>query len=287
MTSAVYVPLLLAAVMALVAPRLTHRLAPGSAAWTLALTSVVAAVAMLASLGLLAWPVVAELPPVAELGKWRPGAVASASPVPTPVAAVALAVLVLLAWRLVHRAADVVDETRTVFRMERRLPSRHGPARLVLVDDPVPVAHALAGLPRCGGHIVVSTGILETLDDAELRHAVYEHERAHLRHHHAALRLLADLAVAVNPLLKQTHRQTVFLLERWADEDAAKATSRAATAEALATVSLATISMQHGLAFHVVGVPARVDALLAAAPTSRLRAVIVAITLTGLCAIAA
>ena len=73
--------------------------------------------------------------------------------------------------------------------LERRLPSRHGPARLVVVDDPVPSAHALAGLPRCGGHILVSTGILQALDDTDLRHAVLAHERAHLRHHHATIRV--------------------------------------------------------------------------------------------------
>jgi Zn-dependent protease with chaperone function len=192
-----------------------------------------------------------------------------------------LAVLVFLAWRVLRRAVGVIGEARAVFSMERRPPSRHGPARLVLIDDPVPDAYAVAALPRCGGHIVVSTGILDTLSDPELRHAVYEHERAHLRDHHAALRLLADLTVAVNPLLARAHRQTAFLLERCADEDAAKATSRATAAEALATVSLATIATQGRLAFHAIGVPARVDALLADAPTSRLRTTLVALALAG------
>jgi Zn-dependent protease with chaperone function len=156
----------------------------------------------------------------------------------------------------------------------------------VLVDDPVPDARAVAALPGCGGHIVMSTGILDTLVDPELRRAVYEHERAHLRHHHAILRLLTDLAVAANPLLTAANRRTAFSLERWADEDAANATSRATTAEALATVSLAKIAAQRSLAFHAIGVPSRVDALLADAPTSRLRATVVAVALAGLSVVA-
>jgi Zn-dependent protease with chaperone function len=285
-TVALVVPLLVALVAAVVAPPLTRRMAPGPGAWTLTIASVGAAAASLATLGLLAWLLVAELPPVAELGRWRPGAVASASPVPAPVTAAALAVLAWLAWRVGCRVVGVVGDARAVVRMERSLPSRHGPARLVVVSDPVPAAHAVARLPGCGGHIVVSTGILEVLTDAELRHSLYEHERAHLRHHHTTIRLLADLAAAVNPLLGPARRQVGYLVERWADEDAATATSRAATAEALAIVSLAAGRPQ-GLAFHAVSVPARVAALLDDRRPCRTRTLAAWIALAGLLAIAA
>ena len=279
MSRAVYVPLLVAVLAALVTPSLTRRLSPRLATWTLTITAMFVATASLASLGLLAWLLVAELPPVAGIGRWQPGAVASASPVPPEIAAAALAGLAWMAWRLARRVAAVVGEARVVLSLERRLPSRHGPARLVVVDDPVPSAYALAGLPHCGGHILVSTGILQALDDTDLRHAVLAHERAHLRHHHATIRVVVDLARAINPLLRGVSRQVAFLLERWADEEAATATSRATAAEALATMALASAPARPHLAFHHLGVPARVAALLDHPTESRPRAVALWVTL--------
>ena len=287
MSRAVYVPLLVGVLAALVAPALTRRLSPRLAVWTLMITAMFVATASLASLGLLAWLLVAELPPVAGLGRWQAGAVASASPVPPEVAAAALAVLAWTAWRVARRVAAVMGEARLVLSLERRLPSRHGPARLVVVDDPVPSAHALAGLPRCGGHIVVSTGILRALGDTDLRHAVLAHERAHLRHHHATIRVVVDLARAVNPLLRRVSREVGFLLERWADEEAAAATSRATAAEALATVSLASAPARRRLAFHTLGVPARVAALLDHPMVSPRRAAAVWIALGASLAVSA
>ncbi len=266
MTGAVYLSLLIAVVLAAVAPLVTRRLAPARAVWTLVATGIAVAGMSLASLGLLAWTIVAELPPVAAIGRWRPRAVAAASPVPTVVGLAALTLLAVVACRAARQLLAIGAEARTAARLERRLPSRGRPARLVVVDDAVPAAHAVAGLPGCGGHIVVTRGVLTALDDGDLRRAVYEHERAHLRHHHGLIRVLCALAVAVNPVLRGLDGRVLYLLERWADEDAAAVAGRAATAEALAVVSLAAMPAPPALAFHTLGVPDRLGALLDGAP---------------------
>jgi hypothetical protein len=46
---------------------------------------------------------------------------------------------------------------------------------------------------------------------------------SHLAHRHAWWNLAADLAAAVNPLLRPTARAAATAVERWADEDAARA----------------------------------------------------------------
>jgi hypothetical protein len=100
------------------------------------------------------------------------------------------------------------------------------------------------------------------LDAPSLRRAMIEHERAHLRHHHATLRVLVELAVAVNPLNGRIASRLAYSLERWADEDAAERTSRDTVAEALAVAALATTGTTTSLAFSRVGVAGRLDALL-------------------------
>ncbi len=73
-----------------------------------------------------------------------------------------------------------------------------GHGQLVVVDDTVPDAYALPGLP---GRVVVSTGMLDALNDAD-RKAMLAHERAHLACHHYAFVAAAHLAAACNPLLR-------------------------------------------------------------------------------------
>ena len=98
---------------------------------------------------------------------------------------------------------------------------------------------------------------------------------------------MVDLARAINPVLRGLSRQLAFLLERWADEEAATATSRAVAAEALATVSLASAPGSPHLAFHGLGVPARVAALLDHPTESRRRATVLAIALGASVAVSA
>jgi Zn-dependent protease with chaperone function len=268
--TAIYLPVVLAVVAVVAVPWCANRLRPRAAAWVLSALAVVASLAALASLGLLAWMFVSVLAPVADTGRWRGADVAAASPVPIVLAAAGLAVLLWAAVRVAVRLSRVVASVRPVRDLERSVPSRGGPARIVVVDDDELVAHSVAGFPGCGGHIVVSTGTMACLDDPPLRRALLEHERSHLRHHHATHRVLADIAVAINPLARVAARHLEFVLERWADEDAAVATSRSTVAEALAVAALAPSGRTRALAFGALGVPARVAALLAPPRPGRL-----------------
>ncbi len=186
----------------------------------------------------------------------------------------------MLSWiavRVVRFAGDQVPTARQAIVLERTLPTKGAPARLVTVDGERPSAHAVAALPGRGGHVVITAPLLDVLDDADLRRAVVEHERAHLRHHHATLRCVAFTAAAVNPLLRPVADEVVFFLERWADDEAARATSPAATAEALATISLARLPRAAAaLAFGQRNVAGRIDALLTGPPAGRPRGAILA-----------
>jgi Zn-dependent protease with chaperone function len=262
---AALVPLLIGVGLAVATRPLATRLRPGGAARILLLGMVVSAATMLATLGLLAWFAVATVPTVADLGRWRGGDVVAHGDVPLPVALLAAAALVGISVRLVIAARRHLTDLREVVAFERRLSSWRRPPRLVVIDEPAPVAHAVTPLPGCGGHIVVSTGLHSELSSDELRRAVIEHERAHLRHHHGVLLGLGALAVVVNPLLAPSLAELRFQLERWADEEAATRTSPATVAEAVATVALAHRHARPALAFDgaaTTTTTARINALL-------------------------
>lgn len=272
MQVSVYLPAVLAVIAVMIAPVLARGVRPRTASWSLTAVAVVAAGATLATLGLVAWMFVSMLQPVAATGRWRTSDVAARSPIPMAVAALGLAVVVVIGVRLGRRLMVVARSARPVVALERSRPSRGRPPQLIVVDDDSVTPHALPGLPGCAGHIIVSRSTMQSLPDPALRRAVLEHERAHLRHRHATLRFLADLAVAVNPLAAGVARRLGQSLERWADEEAAAATSPAIVAEALALCALGSSGSGH-LAFGELGVPARLRALLAGSAPSRWRAV--------------
>ena len=138
-----------------------------------------------------------------------------------------------------------------------------GPDQSVIVGDPgVMVAAAGIRDPK----IVVSTGALATLDQAELA-AGLEHERGHIAHRHPYVTLLAGVLYPMARFLpgsRQALGQLRFHLERDADEYAVHRTGdplalasvicKAARDEFPAGPALA------GLAGH--GVPARLRLLL-------------------------
>jgi beta-lactamase regulating signal transducer with metallopeptidase domain len=90
-------------------------------------------------------------------------------------------------------------------------------------------AYAVPGRP---GRIVVSSGLLRTLTAAQ-RRGVLAHERAHLRQHHHVHHTAAYLAAATNPLSFALPRAVALASERWADETASRACTRADVARAL------------------------------------------------------
>jgi hypothetical protein len=117
-------------------------------------------------------------------------------------------------------------------------------------------------LPGRGGHIIVSTGLADLLDETELD-VVIAHELAHAHNRHDRYLLVAKLATATMPPLRPLATRIEFALERWADEAAAAACgSRALVAHTLAKVAVGAPTPLPALGFTGLGVTARMQALL-------------------------
>ena len=277
----VYVPLLVAAVLAALAPRLALRLVPRYAAWALVCVALVTAAGWLGSLSLLAFTALAQIPAVAQEGRWSIPLLRAEDPVDFAVAVVCMLALATsalgLATAFVRQARDFVWARRE----SRLLPGGSGVA---LVDDEVPQAFALAGKPA---RIVVSRGMVRCLDEREYA-AMLAHEHAHLRNRHHLFKAVWRLAAAANPLLRPVAAAGGYLLERWADEDAATRTGdRTLVARAVARAALAaTEAARSGPgALSATGgaVPQRVKSLLVPAPRKRLLPFVVGALLLAVC----
>ncbi|MET7849765.1 M56 family metallopeptidase [Streptomyces avermitilis] len=170
----------------------------------------------------------------------------------------------------------VASCARTLWRHHRvARRARHAlsglPVRSVVVlPETEPYAYALPGGRR--DRVVVTAALLDGLTAPE-RRALFAHERAHLTAGHHRHLLAVRLAARANPFLGPLRTAVVYTAERWADEEAAKATgSRRAVARAIGKAAL----MSHGTpvptlaGFASAGpVPRRVAALLAPAPAAR------------------
>jgi peptidase M48-like protein len=257
----VYVPLVCAAALAAGGRRIARRLSPRPGSATLVVVVLAVALAADVALCVLVGARLLDVAPLAALLHWRaerPGPI----PVPVPVSVAAggalvfAAVAALLDWR----------RSREPMRWLRSLRADASDGELIVVRSPAILAHAVPGLPRMPGRILVSDGMLRALDPDE-RRVMLEHERSHLRHRHDRYRALVRLAARINPLLRPSIAATDFLLERWADEDAAVAVgSRRIAARALAHAALATTSAHRrdpAAGFAAQGVASRVTALIA------------------------
>ena len=119
-----------------------------------------------------------------------------------------------------------------------RLVGHVGPGPdVTIIDHPDPAAYVVAA--RCQPLVVVTSGAVERLTDAELA-AVIAHERAHAagRHHLlvTALRLLAE-AFPANRLFTQAHTHVARLVEICADDAAVRQHHRLDLARAVVTVA--------------------------------------------------
>jgi Zn-dependent protease with chaperone function len=250
---------------ALTGPRLARRLPPAAAARALATGAVVIAVSSVLMISSLAAPWIAQLPEFVELGPWSPAKLRSGSHMPVA-AAICCATLVTAAvGRLAATTWQRAQAMAAVHRFCQRLPAT---ADLVVGDSEQPEAFATS-LPA--GRIVVTTGLLRALS-ADERRALLAHERSHLDNRHAWLVLATDLAAAANPLLIPIARTVRRAVERWADEDAARAVDdRKLTARTVARVALLVHDSQKVPALAAAGgdVPDRVRALLSAPPRHR------------------
>jgi peptidase M48-like protein len=278
----VYVPLLVTVLLTALAPRPARRLAPRPAAWALACSALVAAVGWMGSLALLAFTGLAQIPEVAEEGRWSVSALRAEDPV---YLVVAVAGALALAVGAVSLGVAAVRQVRHVLWARRECGRLPGDTELAVLDDDAPRAFALPGAP---GRIVVSRGMLRCLGDGE-REALLAHERAHLSGRHHLFQTVWRLAAAVNPLLRPLADTGGFVLERWADEEAAsRVGSRTVVARAVGRAALASSAdtgRPTALAATGGAVPQRVRALLDPPPPARaLPFVAGALLLTVCCA---
>jgi len=82
MHASVYLPLFIAGLFGLTAPRLALRLPPAAATWLLSVGGLIAAAGAAASLTLLGFTLVAQAQPLAESGHWSITALRHEDPVP-------------------------------------------------------------------------------------------------------------------------------------------------------------------------------------------------------------
>jgi hypothetical protein len=264
MSLVLYVPLLCAVALAAAASDLARRASPQVGATTVVAGALTVALAADTALGVLVGARLLDAAPLATLLGWRHERPAPI-PVPVPISLVAAIALVLVAaraWADWRRAAAA--------RRGLRALHHDAPAgELIVVRSPTVLAHALPGGRDGRGRIVVSDGMLRQLDPGE-RRVLLAHERSHLRHRHDRYRRLVRVAARINPLVRPAIAATDYLLERWADEDAANTVgSRRLVARALARAAVANTHrvVPHGHAgFAAQGVTSRVNALLLITP---------------------
>jgi len=276
---AIYLPLLVAAVLGATAPHLSRALPPATATRLLAGAAVATATATSFVLGVLTFTLVAEFGPVARLGSWSTSRLDASNPVPDGASVAAGATVCVLAFFVVRAVVRSVRATLAARRLCTELGGE--PGDLVVIDGPDVRVFAL---PALRGRIVATRPLLAALP-ADERRAVLAHETAHLRNHHHRYRLAADLAAAVNPLLRPLARGVDYATERWADEAAAGTVGdRRVVARALARCGLGLRHSAPGAAeaLHRPSEPSRlvhpaepsrlvrrVEALLAPAPRHR------------------
>ncbi|TFC03352.1 M56 family metallopeptidase [Cryobacterium sp. MDB2-33-2] len=266
MIYSLYLPLGVACLLAMAGPVVSRRLTPAAATRLLSALALLSAVATLGTLTLLAVGGSVKLLPLWGIGADREQLVGGRDGVPWPIGAAALAILAFLAVRTVFA---VVHEWRTL-RELRDLVAESEDGLMVLVDSR-PYAFAV---PISAGTVIVSTAMLEILSGPE-RQALLAHEQAHLTNRHHLYRVIAIIAVAINPLLGTIRREIQLQTERWADERAAEQSSRPVTARSLARAALAaTRTPPTVMAYTSDHVRERLAALAIEPPTSRWATVI-------------
>jgi len=228
------VPLLAGALLFCVARPLGRRLPPSLAVRLLTVLALSVALCSGLVLSVLAVLVGARLGPLPRMGNWSAAVLRRDSGLPVLAGLVAC---VVVAGCLTSAAVRAGRSLRDLAKARRLAQTLHPiDDALVLVEDDVPTAYAVAG---SGGRVVVSTSMLRALSATE-RRVLIAHEQAHLRHSHHVYLHLVRLAAAANPLLRPTANAVAAGIERWADEEAAATVGdRRLAAHALANAALA------------------------------------------------
>jgi hypothetical protein len=298
---------------ALTARPLAERLPPAVAAWLLAGGALALALGTGAVLGLLVLAAVVRTPRGAALAHVSVSVMAARDHATVSLgilAGVLLTVVALAGVRMAWRRGKALV---AAYRAAGTLP---GTGQVVVLDDDAADAYTVPGWP---GRIVVTSGMMRALSPGE-REVLLAHERAHAAGRHYLFAAAAWLAAAVNPLLMPMIGAIGYTLERWSDEQAARAVGdRGLAARAIARAALATtaappartapasalgavsspIGWRHGSqagglpaagsldAMREAGtVPRRVHALLRPSPRSRWLLVVTAIGLVAACGLA-
>ncbi|MGW7422634.1 M56 family metallopeptidase [Streptomyces sp. NPDC054813] len=258
----VYTPLLVSLLLPLFSPLIGRRVAPALAARVLTAAAALTAAATTWSLVLLTTALLGDAPPV--IREAREDGRPLTDPVPEAIGLAACLALAVVVWR-VQRAVRAERRTR---RALRRLCEGHPEdTELVVAACEVPQAFAIPGRP---GRILVTSAMLSALAPAE-RRVLLAHERAHLTYRHGRMVTAATLAAAANPLLGPVRAAVTFLVERWADEQAAtEVGDRGTTARALARAALSAGRARPACALNFTdrAVTRRVAALQTSPPPS-------------------
>jgi Zn-dependent protease with chaperone function len=240
-------PLLVTLGVAAIATSAHRRLPPRLAARFVTIALVLVVIAALPTAVMVAVAFLAHIPVIGVGFQWCAQAIGLHGSVPAWIGAPVLALL----------AIGVVRTVRLV-RQHRALRMDHAhPIHIAQSHKPYAVT-----LPGRAGQIVISTAMVDMLDDDEHR-IVVAHEEAHARYRHDRYLLTAELAAAALPPLRALARRVNFSIERWADEAAVAACGdRRLVAVTLGKVALhahpPTVAGFAGL-----GVAARMEALLA------------------------
>lgn len=246
-------PVMLAGASILVVP-IVRRLHPADATRTLVVLMAASATGTMAWAIVLSGALIADLTTVGHsgpIGSWFHGHAVFGR-------GAGLAALVLL----VYASGAVLRVGRAYRRARLHVPRDAGEVSL-LESDTI----SASALPGRGARVVVSEGLVAALDHDEVG-AVLAHERAHHSLGHHKLAVVALVASCVCPWLIPVRREVAFMIERWADEHAARIVgSRPLVARAIARAALSPKGFEPGLAFSRQHVLRRVRALLEETPT--------------------
>ncbi|MEU0148838.1 M56 family metallopeptidase [Streptomyces sp. NPDC006288] len=252
-------------------------LRPALSMWVLTATACVLAGGWLAALGGLLLAGVLTVSALARLGHLVHPLHVAPAVVAYPVTALALGALSVCAFAVTRSTLRQLGQYRNAHAQLRYAPSA---GDLSILDHPEADAYALPGNP---GRIVVTSGMLRTLDGSE-REALFAHERAHLAGRHHYFLTAADLAARCHPALNGLRDAIGLAVERVADEAAARVVGdRNLTARAIGRAALARNTAATGRPPFAAGasggpVPQRVKALLKP-PTTPQRLAVAAVTL--------
>ena len=251
MLTNLFAPVLTAALLAVAVTAIHRRLPPAFATRVATSALMLVCVAALPSLWIIGLGLLAHAPIIGGGFRWCSMAFGLHDRVPRFVSIPALVFATIGTWRAI-----------SAWRTHRKL-LVHTPGPVEHVHDLNPYAVAIPGR---GGRIVLSSGLVDLLDDGEID-IVLAHERTHTRYRHDRMLLVARMADSACPLLRPLSQRLRFSLERWADEAAARRCGdRRRVAHTLAKVALATEPTPALLGFTGLGVTARAEALLSPPP---------------------